>query len=298
MLIGRCELDGRLLSARVEDGLAVPVGPAEPLSVLDIDTLRDATPVTDPVPAADVRWLAPVEPRSLRDFMAFEEHYRSVRLAQGLEVEDMWYERPCGYFTNHAAITAHDEDVPVPRGCRALDYELEIAAVIGREARDLDPDDPDTLAVIAGFTIYNDWSARDLQGRDMRHQLGPGKGKDFANSLGPWLVTPDELPGFETGRPRGALTASVNGEEWSRGESGDIHWSWGDILAYASANATLRPGDVIGSGTCGTGCILELRAAGMRGSRTWLRPGDVVELAWSPVGVLRNRIVAGSGAAF
>jgi len=298
MIIGRCELDGRALVARVEDGHAVPVAEAGPLGVLDTEAHRDAPAIADPVPVADARWLSPLDPPSLRDFMAFEEHYRTIRVKQGLEVEQMWFERPCFYFNNHTAITAHDEDIPVPRGTRAMDYELEIAAVVGREARDLDPGDPATLDVIAGFTIYNDWSARDLQTRDMRHQLGPGKGKDYANSLGPWMITPDELAGFASGRPKGAMTARVNGEEWSRGDSGDIHWSWADILAFASANATLRPGDVLGSGTCGTGCILELRAAGLRDTRKWLRAGDVVEITWEPVGTLRNRIVEGPATPF
>jgi fumarylacetoacetate (FAA) hydrolase len=298
MIIGRCELDGRVLIARIEGDLAVPVAEAGPLTVLDVDTHRHAAPIADPVPIADPRWLSPLDPPSLRDFMAFEQHYRNIREKQGLEVEPMWFERPCFYFNNHNEITAHDQDIPVPRGSRAMDYELEIAAIIGTPGRDLDPRDPATLDHIAGFTIYNDWSARDLQTRDMRHQLGPGKGKDYANSLGPWMITPDELPDFATGRPGGAMTARVNGEEWSAGDSKDIYWSWGDILAYGSANATLRPGDVLGSGTCGTGCILELRAAGLRDTRKWLRAGDVVEIGWAPVGTLRNRVVEGNPAPF
>ncbi len=168
------------------------------------------------------------------------------------------------------ASIGHEADVWAPRGSEALDYELELACVIGREARDL-PDDDRALEAVAGFTIMNDWSARDLQRIEMAVGLGPSKGKDFATSLGPELVTFDELADrYRDGRLHLEMTASRNGRLLSRGDSGTMYWTWPQLLAHASRDATLRPGDVIGSGTVGTGCILELtpeRAGG------WLRPG-------------------------
>jgi fumarylacetoacetate (FAA) hydrolase len=176
---------------------------------------------------------------------------------------------PVFYFSNPAAIFGPDDDVPYPEGTSALDYELEAAAVIGAEGR------------LAGFTIMNDWSARDLQKMEMAVGLGPAKGKDFATSLGPVLVTPDEL-----GDLRLEMVARVEGEERSRGNLGEMHWSWEDLVAHAGRNTRLLPGDVLGSGTVGTGCILE------HGDGRWLRPGQVVELEIEGIGMLRNRVAS------
>jgi fumarylacetoacetate (FAA) hydrolase len=251
--------------------------------------------VLDTLPLDQVRLLAPVErPPSVRDFFAFEDHVRNSRAGQGLEVDPGWYERPLFYFSNPAAIYGPDDEITVPRDCRAFDYELEVACVIGREAADLDPDDPATMEVIAGFTILNDWSARDLQAREMTQNLGPAKGKDFATSLGPCLVTPDEFAGVAEGKPKAAMAVRVNGTEKSSGELQAIHFPWTALLAYASANTRLVPGDVLGSGTCGTGCLLEWRMTGHRDTHPWLRPGDVVELDVEHIGVLRNTVVARS----
>jgi len=215
---------------------------------------------------ADVRLLAPVaHPPSVRDFYAFEEHVRRARALRGLDVPSEWYELPVFYFSNPAAIFGPDEDVPYPQGTAELDYELEVAAIVGADGR------------IGGFTVMNDWSARDVQRAEMKVGLGPAKGKDFATSLGPVVVTPDEL-----GDLRLAMVARVNGEERSRGNLGDMHHSWEAIVAHAARNTALRPGDVLGSGTVGTGCILE------HGDGRWLRPGDVVELEVEGIGVLRN----------
>jgi len=178
-----------------------------------------------------------------------------------------WYEIPVFYFSNPAAIYGPEDEIPYPVGSQALDYELEVAAVIGADGE------------IGGFTIMNDWSARDLQRKEMRVGLGPAKGKDFATSLGPVVVTPDAL-----GDLRLEMVARVNGEERSRGNLGDMYHSWESILEHAGRNTALRPGDVIGSGTVGTGCILE------HGDERWLRPGDEVELEVEGIGVLRNRI--------
>ncbi len=220
----------------------------------------------------DVRLLAPVtRPPSVRDFYAFEQHVKNAAKVTGRPgVPEEWYELPVFYFSNPAAIYGPEDEIPYPSASDELDYELEVAAVVG---------DVNTGKVIGGFTIMNDWSARDLQRREMRVGLGPAKGKDFATSLGPVVVTPDELGDLRLG-----MVARVNGEERSRGNLGDMYHSWDAILARAAENTQLMPGDVIGSGTVGTGCILE------HGDGRWLQPGDVVELEVEGIGVLRNRI--------
>ncbi len=220
----------------------------------------------------DVRLLAPVpRPPSVRDFYAFEEHVRNAARVTGRPgVPAEWYEQPVFYFSNPAAIYGPEDEIAYPEGSQELDYELEVAAVIG---------DATGAGVIGGFTIMNDWSARDVQRQEMKVGLGPAKGKDFATSLGPVVVTPDEL-----GDLRLEMVARVNGEERSRGNLGDMYHSWESIVARASANTRLLPGDVLGSGTVGTGCILE------HGDNRWLQPGDVVELEVEGIGVLRNVI--------
>jgi fumarylacetoacetate (FAA) hydrolase len=179
------------------------------------------------------------------------------------------------------------DPVHAPRDTEELDYELEVAAVIGRECADVASHD--WLEVVAGFTVMDDWSARDLQRREMALNLGPAKGKDFGTSLGPVLVTPEELLD-ERGVPRGAMVARVNGDEWSRGELADLHHPWGMLIAHASRDARLRVGDVIGSGTVGTGCILELGLVHGRDRYPYLVSGDEVELEVEGIGVLPNRV--------
>jgi fumarylacetoacetate (FAA) hydrolase len=208
-----------------------------------------------------------LHPPAVRDFYAFEQHVKTARALRGLEVPPEWYEIPVFYFSNPAAIYGPEEAIPRPPDTAELDYELEVAAVIGADGR------------IGGFTVMNDWSARDLQRAEMKVGLGPAKGKDFATSLGPVLVTPDEFDGST-----GAMVARVNGEERSRGNLADLYHSWEAIVAQAAKNTRLRPGDVLGSGTVGTGSILE------QGDGRWLQPGDVVELEVEGIGVLRNRI--------
>jgi fumarylacetoacetate (FAA) hydrolase len=225
---------------------------------------------------------------SLRDFYAFEQHVRSCRRQRGLDMVPAWYEVPVFYFSNPAGVVGPEAEVYAPRGSQALDYELELACVVGRECRDLPADDR-ALEAVAGFTILNDWSARDLQRVEMAVGLGPSKGKDFATSLGPELVTFDELADrYRDGRLHLEMTAAVNGRVLSRGDSGTMYWTWPQLLAHASRDATLRPGDVLGSGTVGTGCILELTPEAVGG---WLVPGDVVELTVERLGTLRNRVV-------
>jgi len=217
---------------------------------------------------ADVEFRAPVlHPPSVRDFYAFEEHVKTARAARGLDVPPEWYEIPVFYFSNPAAIYGPGDEIPSPPDTNELDYELEVAAIIGAEGR------------IGAFTIMNDWSARDLQRAEMRVGLGPSKGKDFGTSLGPIVVTLDEFDGSS-----GTMVARVNGEERSRGELADMYHSWEAIAAHAARNTKLHPGDVLGSGTVGTGCILE------HGDGRWLQRGDVVELEVVGIGVLRNTV--------
>ena len=219
-------------------------------------------------PLADVKLRPPVtRPPSIRDFSAFEQHVKTAQLARGKEVPKEWYEQPVFYFSNPVAVYGPGDAIPYPADTQELDYELEVAAIVGADGR------------IGGFTIMNDWSARDLQRAEMRVGLGPAKGKDFATSLGPVVVTADEL-----GDLRVDMVARVNGEERSRGNLGDMYHSWDAIVAHAARNTRLLPGDVLGSGTVGTGCILE------HGDGRWLQPGDAVELEVEGIGVLRNTV--------
>jgi fumarylacetoacetate (FAA) hydrolase len=219
-------------------------------------------------PLTDVDFRPPVlHPPSVRDFYAFEQHVKTARALRGQEVPPEWYELPVFYFSNPAAIYGPEDEIPAPPDSNELDYELEVAAIIGADAR------------IGGFTVMNDWSARDLQRAEMKVGLGPAKGKDFATSIGPLLVTPDEFDGAS-----GTMVARVNGEERSRGNLADMYHSWDAIVAHAARSTHLRPGDILGSGTVGTGCILE------HGDGRWLHAGDVVELEVDDIGILRNRV--------
>jgi fumarylacetoacetate (FAA) hydrolase len=230
---------------------------------------------------AEVGLLAPVlEPPSVRDFFAYEGHVATGWRLRGGEVPEAWYAAPVFYFSNPASIHGPDQPVRRPAGCEWLDFELEIAAVVGEGGE------------IAGYMLLNDWSARDIQAREMTVGLGPAKGKDFATSLGPWLVTPDELP-LEDGRLQLEATVSVNGEELSRSDAGAMHWSWPQLVAQAARETRLRPGDVLGSGTLNRGCLLELNAEGAESGAEprWLQPGDTVTIAAPGLGALTAPIV-------
>jgi 2-keto-4-pentenoate hydratase/2-oxohepta-3-ene-1,7-dioic acid hydratase in catechol pathway len=244
----------------------------------------------------DVELLAPVpSPPSIRDFMAFEEHVVTASAAIGLTVDPLWYQQPVFYFSNPAAVRGPQAGVAIPPGSAALDYEIEVAAVVGKAGSDLPPGQ--AAAHIAGFMLFCDWSARDLQGAEMKLNLGPAKGKDSANSFGPWLVTADEFAPLAAGRGYDVpLTVSVNGVAYSRGNLADLYWSFGEMLAYASRGTRLVPGDIIGSGTVGTGCILELSRVHGAAAYPYLRPGDRVRLDGGPLGVIEAAIAAGQPA--
>jgi 2-keto-4-pentenoate hydratase/2-oxohepta-3-ene-1,7-dioic acid hydratase in catechol pathway len=252
---------------------------------------------------AETTLLSPLPcPVQMRDFLCFETHMRqagdAVARLTALASPDpeaaladlarvgsrpippVWYQQPIYYKCNRFAVQGTGADVHWPAYSKVMDYELEIAAVIGRQGRDIAKED--AASHVFGFTIFNDFSARDAQAKEMSGPLGPAKGKDFdgANILGPCIVTPDEIDDLYDL----TMTARVNGEEWSRGNTGTIHWSFDDIISFLSAGETLYPGEVLGSGTVGNGCGLE--------SLRFLKHGDVVELEIDQIGVIRNRVLA------
>jgi 2-keto-4-pentenoate hydratase/2-oxohepta-3-ene-1,7-dioic acid hydratase in catechol pathway len=255
---------------------------------------RARTNPTDVRSLDSVTLRAPVPlPPTVRDFYAFEQHVRTARQKRGLEMDPDWYELPVFYFSNPYAVGGDGEDVAIPPGSAELDFELEVAAIIGRGGSDLTPEQGE--ASIAGFCVMNDWSARDVQRREMKLSMGPVKGKDFATTLGPMLVTPDELEDARSGRAYDlTMTATVNGREYSRASLAEIFWSFGEMIAYASRGTRVQTGDVIGSGTCGTGCILELALVHGNEAYPWLREGDEVVLSVDRLGSIRNRVVAGA----
>jgi 2-keto-4-pentenoate hydratase/2-oxohepta-3-ene-1,7-dioic acid hydratase in catechol pathway len=250
---------------------------------------------TAPLDLSEVRLLPPLQPPTVRDFMTYERHLEGVARGYGDSVPEAWYAEPVFYFSNpYSMIGAHD-DVPVPPGCRLFDFELEVAAVIGAPGRDLTPER--ARENILGYTLFNDWSARDLQGREMQVKLGPSKGKDSAVTLGPYLVTADEL------EPRRnaegfldlELVVDVNGVEIGRDSSANMAWTFEELAAHASRGTVVRPGDLLGSGTCGNGgCLAELW--GRNGERTPppLQPGDTVTMTAAGIGTISNTVIPGS----
>jgi 2-keto-4-pentenoate hydratase/2-oxohepta-3-ene-1,7-dioic acid hydratase in catechol pathway len=235
---------------------------------------------------SEVRLLAPIpQPPQMRDFLCFEKHlqqaFAAVARLRGTEarIPQVWYERPLFYHPSRFAVCGPDTDVVWPAYSERMDFELEFGCYIGRSGKDIRKED--ARRHIFGYTIFNDFSARDEQTREMAGQLGPGKGKDFdnANAMGPCLVTADEI-----GDPyRLEMAVRVNGEEWGRGNSRDMHWKFEDCIAHASRAETLHPGEFFGSGTVGNGCGLE--------SLRFLKPNDLVELEVEGIGVLRNRVL-------
>lgn len=242
--------------------------------------------------AADLDILSPLDtPPTFRDFYAFEQHVKAGRSWRGLDMDPLWYEIPVFYFSNPYAFRG-EGPIGVPPGSERFDFELEVAAVVGAGGSDLTPEQGDEA--IIGYCVLNDWSARDLQHEEMRLSMGPVKGKDTSTSLGPYLVTKDELEPFRSGSGFDrSMTLTVNGVEYSRANWADVFWSFGEMVAYASRGTEVRAGDVIGSGTCGTGCILELSRTHGEERFPWLRPGDEVVATVEGLGSLRNTIVAG-----
>jgi 2-keto-4-pentenoate hydratase/2-oxohepta-3-ene-1,7-dioic acid hydratase in catechol pathway len=249
----------------------------------------------DEITLADVRLLAPVEPPTVRDFSVFEQHIEGTRMYRdpNATVPDVWYESPFCYFSNPQAVNGPGDAVAVPPGCADLDFELEVAAVVGRPGANLRPDE--ATAHIAGYTIFNDWSARDLQLAEMRLGLGICKGKDFASTLGPWIVTSDELEEYRRDdRLDLDMRAAVNGRELGDDTLANMAWSFEELLSYASRGTVVRTGDVLGSGTCGWCCLLEVWGRQGRDEFPPLAPGDTVSLIVEGIGTLTNTVVAGA----
>jgi 2-keto-4-pentenoate hydratase/2-oxohepta-3-ene-1,7-dioic acid hydratase in catechol pathway len=248
--------------------------------------LVEAAPEEAIVERSAVAMLAPIPvPPQIRDFLAFEQHLKGAFgmaeqfTGRHMEIPAVWYQQPIYYKANRFSVVGPDAEVSWPSYAQLLDYELELACVIGKPGVDITREE--AAGHIFGYTIFNDVSARDAQATEMEGQLGPAKGKDFdtGNVLGPWLVTADEI-----GDPYDlTMVARVNGEEWSRGHSGTMHHRFEDIIAFVSRSETLHPGEILGSGTVGGGCGLELGR--------FLNPGDVIELEVERIGVLRNRII-------
>jgi fumarylacetoacetate (FAA) hydrolase len=243
-------------------------------------------------PLADVRLRTPIpNPPSVRDFYAFEQHVRAARARRGLGMIPEWYEIPVFYFSNTAALYGADEDIAYPRRSQELDFELEVAAVIGQAGAEITAEE--APGYIAGYMVMNDWSARDLQRKEMLMNLGPAKGKDFATTFGPWLVTPDELDDRRIGTGKDerydlAMFGAINGDQLTSANLKDLYFSFPQMIERAAQHVRLRPGDIIGSGTCGTGCILELGVERHR----WLESGDLIEMGVERLGTQHSHIVA------
>lgn len=299
MRLARYEHGGGVHAGVVDgDGAAVrPLAPGtDPIDVLQRSPAeRAALETGDPVPLAQVRLLPPLQPPTIRDFMTFERHIEGAGMLRDREhpIADQWYAAPAFYFTNpHGLVGAHD-DVAIPPGCTLLDFELEVAAVIGRAGRNLRPEEAGDH--IAGYAILNDWSARDLQGAEMLVGLGPAKGKDFALTLGPWIVTADELEPHRRGdRLDLRMDVSVNGVPFGGDTLAEMAWSFEELVAYASRGTSVQPGDVLGSGTCAGGCLVEHWGRNGAIDPPPLQAGDVVEMTVQGLGTIANTVVAGA----
>ena len=268
-------------------------------TLLEVIRSGDQSLTDEKVPAGKTKLLSPIpQPPSMRDGYAFRQHVETARRNRGLDMIPEFDHFPVFYFTNHQAVTGPGDVEVLKEHLNRLDYELEVAIVVGKGGRNIPASRADEH--IFGYTIMNDWSARALQMEEMKLNLGPAKGKDFATSLGPWLVTRDELKagGRLKNTPKGevfhgTMTAAINGKEYSRGDVSSMNWTFAQILERASYGVTLHAGDVIGSGTVGTGCLLELNGSKIT-DNLWLKEGDTVTLEVDGLGRLENRIVRGS----
>jgi 2-keto-4-pentenoate hydratase/2-oxohepta-3-ene-1,7-dioic acid hydratase in catechol pathway len=297
MRLARYEHEGTERIGVVGDDSVAPL----PAGTAMLDLLADplareaaAGHAGEPLALSAVTLRAPLVPTTMRDFVCFEAHVEGMvrNESPDAKVPEDWYEAPTFYFTSTTAIFGPEDEIQMPPGCTLLDLELEIGVIIGKEGRDI----PVQSAAehIAGFTIYNDFSARDLGAREKRMGLGWAKAKDFANALGPWIVTADEWERYRRGdRYDMELVASRNGEPLGSDTLASIGWSFAEMITYASRGAWLRTGDVLGSGTCGFGCLGELWGRNGRLEPRPLAPGDEVTLSVEGIGTLTNRIIAG-----
>jgi len=271
----------------------------------DLVTLLAAEPVVreaaadeavseDGIPVGELIILPPLYPMAMRDFLTFEAHVEGV--SKGMQgasaVPPEWYAAPSFLFMAPHAVTGPYDDVAMPPDTERLDFELELAAVICRDVRNVGPEE--SRAAIGGYCVMNDWSARDVQGREMTLGLGPSKGKDFATTIGPWVVTPDDLDDCrdEDGYLDLAMSVRVNGDLVGSDRSGHMGWSFEQMVSYASRASWVKAGEVIGSGTCATGALAETWGRTGQLFPPPLQPGDIVEMTIERIGTLSNRVVA------
>ena len=260
--VGRLD-DGRVLDAGFDGDM--------------VEFIEAGAPIGAETEVDGARLLAPLRPRTLRDFLTFEGHMQNALRRLGLPIPEEWYTTPAYYKGIPSTVIGPDEEIPWPSYTDRLDHELELAAVIGAPGRDIPAER--ALEHVFGWTIWNDLSARDVQARELKVGLGPAKGKDWdgSNVLGPCIVTRDELDASDL-----RMVVRVNGETWGEDSSANMHHGFADLIAYASQAQVLYPGEVLGSGTAAGGSGLELDR--------WLQPGDEIELEIEGIGILRNRV--------
>ena len=264
----------RVASAMFPGSMTAAIGLGDVLkgaAQIAIDSAADDAAL----PMDTVTWLPAADPPAMRDYTAFEQHVSNMSKRFGHSFPDAFRSLPPYYKGNPTSVLAHEQEVPWPHYAKNMDYELELGLVIGKAGRNLQPEQ--ALNHLFGVTIFSDFSARDIQKREMESPLGPAKGKDFGTAVGPWIVTPDELDLNNL-----TMLARINGEEWSRGNSGSATWTITDLICYASQSEALTPGELIGAGTVGFGSGSELGK--------FPKPGDVIELEVSGIGILRNRL--------
>jgi 2-keto-4-pentenoate hydratase/2-oxohepta-3-ene-1,7-dioic acid hydratase in catechol pathway len=289
------EYQGIERAGLVEDDRIRPLPPGTTIrGLIEAGTLLAAEPAADeaPIPLDSARLLPPLRPASIRDFVGFEAHIEGVARAQeGTGIPPAWYEAPAFYFTNPHAVIGANDDVPVFPGAEVFDFECELATVIGQAGRNLTPEQ--AREHIIGYTLFGDWSARDIQRLESRLPFGFAKGKDSAHTLGPWLVTADELEPFR--QPDGyldlTLTVQLNGVELARDSLASMSWLLEEQVSYASRGAWIGPGDVLGSGTFGGGCLAEFWGRAGRREPPPLQPGDTVTFTAEGIGSISNTVV-------
>jgi 2-keto-4-pentenoate hydratase/2-oxohepta-3-ene-1,7-dioic acid hydratase in catechol pathway len=267
----------RLATALYPSSMSAAIAEGPTFLEAAMHTIASAQDETAVLPIDRAHWLAPLDPPVMRDCLAFEVHLRNSFTRVLGKVPEQYYEMPIYYKGNPCTLVGHGQPIPWPDYTQRMDYELELGFVIGSAGKDLTPEE--ARSYLFGVTIFNDFSARDIQTHEMQGMLGPAKGKDFATALGPWITTADEVDVHNL-----TMVARVNGEEWSRGSSSTIMWRVEEIIAYVSKSEGVQAGELIGSGTVGFGCGLE--------HGKLLKPGDVVELEVAGLGVLRNTVEA------
>jgi 2-keto-4-pentenoate hydratase/2-oxohepta-3-ene-1,7-dioic acid hydratase in catechol pathway len=297
MRIARIELEGSPVTAIVDGDSVRPLPGVEILDLLTAsgdERKRLAADAGAPIPLADVRLLSPTEPPSVRDFSVFEQHNEGATLAVGgpdAKVNPAWFEKPSFYFSNPHATTGDGDVIEPPAASTGLDLELEVAVIIGRRARNVSVEEASDC--IAGYTIFNDWSERAIAKLEARLPFGFHKTKDFANTFGPWIVTPDELEQYREGnRLNMRMTAYINGTELGSDTLASMAWSIEELVHFAARGAWIAPGDVIATGTCGGGCLFEMWGRNGALEPRPLKPGDEVRLEVEGIGTLNNTIGA------